>query len=200
MTSPTEMDRKDVEALLVFLANDTLEGDERRAVEAAVAADPVLQTELEALKRIRAEMQAEDLAHSPGEFGLARLMRDIDREQPEQIASATIMRPRIWQTVAAAAVALLVAQSIWTWNGSDDTIRLAGEGTGELTIKVAFSGQASEAELRALLQELDLTIVSGPSALGLYVLEAPDKAARDGAIDRLNSETTLVESAEAEEE
>lgn len=201
MTAPHEMDRKEIEALLVFLANDTLEGEERRVVEEAVAADPTLQTELEALKRIRAEMQADDIGHSPGEFGLARLMRDIDKEKPEQIAAATINRPRVWQAVAAAAVALLVVQSVWTLSSStdDDTIRLAGEDASALTIKVAFSGDASEAALRALLLELDLTIVSGPSALGLYTLSAPDQAARDAAIERLNSETALVESAETEE-
>jgi cysteinyl-tRNA synthetase len=42
------MDRREIEALLVFLANGTLDGAERAEVEAAVAADPVLPAELEA--------------------------------------------------------------------------------------------------------------------------------------------------------
>lgn len=200
MTSQ-EMDRKEIEALLVFLANDTLEGDERRAVEAAVAADQVLQTELEALKRIRAQMQAEDAGRSPGEFGLARLMRDISAETPQVVASANVARPHIWQMATAAAVALFAIQTVWVWN-KDDTITLAGgpdvvaQGP---SITVAFSENATEAMIRALLLELNLTIVDGPRALGLYTLVAPDEAARDAAIARLQSETAIVDSAESGE-
>lgn len=194
------MDRKEIEALLVFLANDTLEGEERAEVEAAVAADPRLQTELEALKRIRAEMQADQLAHSPGEFGLARLMRDIDRDAAAPVQTAQVLRPRVWQAVAAAAVALLVVQGIWGGAGPDvggDDIVLAGGSEGD--IRVTFSGNATEAEIRALLLELNLVIVDGPSAIGVYTLDAPDDATRDAALQRLQSETALVDSAEAGE-
>ena len=194
------MDRKEIEALLVFLANDTLEGEERAEVEAAVAADPRLQTELEALKRIRAEMQADQLAHSPGEFGLARLMRDIDRDAAAPVQTAQVLRPRVWQAVAAAAVALLVVQGIWGGAGPDvggDDIVLAGGAEGD--IRVTFSGNATEAEIRALLLELNLVIVDGPSAIGVYTLDAPDDATRDAALQRLQSETALVDSAEAGE-
>ena len=194
------LDRKEIEALLVFLANDTLEGEERAEVEAAVAADPRLQTELEALKRIRAEMQADQLAHSPGEFGLARLMRDIDRDAAAPVQTAQVLRPRVWQAVAAAAVALLVVQGIWGGAGPDvggDDIVLAGGAEGD--IRVTFSGNATEAEIRALLLELNLVIVDGPSAIGVYTLDAPDDATRDAALQRLQSETALVDSAEAGE-
>ena len=59
MSDHPDMTRDEIEALLVFLANDTLEGEERAAVEAAVAGDLALQAELEALKSIRSEMQAD---------------------------------------------------------------------------------------------------------------------------------------------
>jgi len=202
MTSPSEMDQGEIGALLVFLANETLTGDERRKVEQAVAADPDLQTQLAALRRVRAEMQAESLAASPGEFGLARLMRDISREAHPaglRTAGGTAGHSRLWQMAAAAAIALLALQSVWLWTTPDRDIRLAGGGESAVqgpTIIVAFSGAASEASIRALLLELDLTIVSGPSALGLYTLMAPDAAARDRALTRLLDEPVLVESAE----
>lgn len=199
MTPP--MDRKEIETLLVFLANETLEGEEREAVEAAVAADPLLQTELKALKRIRAEMQAEDIGHSPGEFGLARLMRDIDGEQKAAQAQASVVRPRLWQGIAAAAVGLLVVQGIWTMNRDDgfDVIQAGGETEATIegpTLIVAFSEDATEATIRQLLLELDLKIISGPSAIGLYTLVAVDEASRDTALTRLSTETAIIDSAE----
>jgi anti-sigma factor RsiW len=193
MTGPDDTDRE-LSALLVFLANGTLEGEEKARVEAAVAADPALQVELASLRAIRARMQDEALPQSPGAFGQARLMRDLDRE------ARPLRSNRLWQGVAAAAMALLVVQTLVVQTGSD--LRLA-EGKVEVAsgpvLTVAFAGTATEAEIRALLIELDLTIVSGPSALGLYRLAARDEAARAAALERFGAATGLVESAEAEE-
>jgi anti-sigma factor RsiW len=187
-------DREDIGALLVFLANGTLDEAERDRVEAAVAANPDLQTELASLRAIRSRMQDEPLPQSPGAFGLARLMRNLDREaRPAQ-------SNRLWQGVAAAAVALFVVQALWVRTGDD--IRLADGGVEAQSgpvLTVAFAGNATEAEIRALLIELDLSIISGPSALGLYRLAARDEAARTAAIARLTA-SPVVESAEAEEE
>ena len=68
-----DMTRDEIEALLPFLANDTLTGEERQSVEAAVNADPDLLAELAALRAIRQTMQS-DMVQSPGDMGLARLM------------------------------------------------------------------------------------------------------------------------------
>jgi anti-sigma factor RsiW len=194
MTGPAEADREEVAGLLVFLANGTLDAAERERVEAAVAADPDLQAELAVLRQIRERMQDEPLPQSPGEFGHARLMRDIARE-PKPSGSN-----RLWQGVAAAALALLVVQTVLMQTGND--VRLAGGGVEAQdgpVLTVAFSGTATEADIRALLIDLDLTIVSGPSALGLYRLAAKDEAARAAALARLAAATGVVESAEAEE-
>jgi anti-sigma factor RsiW len=189
----TGADRDDVAALLPFLVNGTLAGDEKVRVEAAVAADPGLQGELAALRAIRTQMQAEPWPQSPGAFGEARLMRDIARD-------GRIPRTGwLWQAVAAAAVVLLVVQTALIWR--DDGLRLA-EGSAETAtgpvLTVAFVPTAAEADLRALLLELDLTIVSGPSAIGLYRLSARDEAARAVALERLAA-SPLVESVEAAE-
>ena len=194
-----ELPRDEIEALLVFLANGTLEGDERAAVEAAVAADPALQTELAALKAIRAQMQDEAPGASPGEFGLARLMRDVEAE-PRQVA-APATPARLWRVAAVAAIALLAVQTVFVWTAPDAVYDLAGGGVESATgpaLTVGFAPEATEGEIRALLLELELTIVDGPSALGLYTLAAPDAAARDAALSRLSG-TALVETADAVE-
>jgi hypothetical protein len=190
----TEAERDEISALLVFLANGTLAGEEKVRVEAAVAADSALRADLDTLRAIRATMHEEALPQSPGAFGQARLMRDIARE--------TKAAPRnwLWQGAAAAAVALLVVQTALVWR--DDGLRLAGGGNEIASgpvLTVAFSGTATEADIRGLLLDLDLTIVSGPSAIGLYRLAAKDEAARAAALERLGAATGIVDSAEAEE-
>lgn len=123
------MDRPEIEALLPFLANETLVGAERETVETAVAGDPQLAAELAALRAIRQQMQTEEMEASPGELGLARLMRDIDREAapiPVPEASNDTMVPvtrlRLWQVAAAALLAVGVGQAVLTTGGRDDLV------------------------------------------------------------------------------
>ena len=77
-------ERDEVEALLPFLANNTLDGEDRVRVEAAVAADADLAVQLRALRRIRREVKAEEMDWSPGEMGLAKLLREIEIESPSE--------------------------------------------------------------------------------------------------------------------
>lgn len=203
MTDHSDLSRDEIEALLVFLANDTLDGPERAAVEAAVAADPQLAGELEALKAMRDEMQSEEAVRSPGELGLARLMKDIDAEAaaPAVPEAANISTAPSFRKIAAVVMfGLVVAQTAYFGYDRGAEVTLAGGEqevvTSEYTIRVAFAADATEAEIRDLLISLDLTIVDGPSAIGLYSLAALDEAARADALAALQLRSDIVESAE----
>ena len=189
------MEREEIEALLPFLANDTLEGDERQAVEAAVADDATLAMELSALREIRKTMQAEEIGSTPGEFGLARLMRDVDKDaQTSQAAPANVVRPRIWQIAAAVLMAVVVGQAVLL-SGSGDTsggYELAGGGDAALT--VTFAPDATEAEIRDTLLDAGVEIIAGPSALGLYQLGLLDGVTADEAEAALRAAEGVVES------
>jgi len=201
MSAPAPMPRDEAERLLVFLANGTLEGEERAAVQAAVEADPDLARELDALRNIRATMQAETPARLPGEFGLARLMRDIGNEA-RAAEPAPAPRGRLWRYAAVAAVALFAVQTALIWTQPDAVIDLAGGGIERVegpAFTVAFQPEAREAEIRALLLEAGLVIVDGPSALGLYTLAAPETETAQAALETLLARPDLVESAEPEE-
>ncbi|MEQ8257020.1 MULTISPECIES: hypothetical protein [Roseovarius] len=208
MSDTPELSRDEIEALLVFLANDTLEGEERAAVEAAVAADPQLAGELEALKAMRREMQAEEVS-SPGEMGLSRLMREIDAEAGSPVvpqaglpeaANLPTAPGSFWKIAAVVLFGLVVAQTAYIgYDGGTDFELAGGESpaaSAEFTIRVAFAEDAAEAEIRALLLEQGLVIVDGPSAIGLYTLAAPDDAARAEAVTALMARDDIVESAE----
>lgn len=204
MTDMTPEARREIEELLPFLANGTLEGDERAMVEAAVAADESLAWELDYLKAVREQVKSREVANSPGEFGLARLMKEIDTEAAGSggAASPEVVRPRVWQWAAAAAVALLVAQTALVWGpGGDPGLELAGGGGGAAdgpVLIVAFSDGASESAIRQLLLSQGLEMVGGPSALGLYRVAATDEAAADAALAALRAAGGIVDSAERE--
>ncbi|MCG3267913.1 hypothetical protein [Yoonia sp. I 8.24] len=186
------MSSQDAALLLPFLANGTLEGAELAQVQAAVGNDPALANELAALKNMRATMQAEDTGFSPGELGLARLMRDIDAPAAQSAAP----RARIWQVAAAILLAVVVGQTALLMQPGDtgSGFELAGETPAAFTVTVA--PDTTESALRALLLDAEVEIVSGPSALGLYRLALLEGADINTAKARLQAATTIIESLE----
>ena len=186
------------ELLLPFHVNGTLTPDEAAEVQAWLAEDDAALAEAEALAAIRAEMQAEEV-RSPGEFGLARLMRDVAREQAAMAAAPAPApqqrKPWLWQAVAAVALAAFVGQTFVstqrgaelrqaTTNGLDAAARFGLASGREApaaavpgpVLVVAFAPTATEAEIRALLLAAGVEIVAGPSSLGLYRLGGGDAA------------------------
>ena len=181
------MTKQDIEELLPFYVNGTLSESENRRVEELLATHEDLRAEVETLRAIRAEMKAND-PQSPGEFGLARLMRDIKSEaQPPRPD-----RTWIWQVAAAVAIALFVGQNILTFGTSDPGIELAGDG-GSHIITVGFAPEATEASIRGLLLELDLEITAGPSALGLYELSTLGDDDPATLVERLEGASGVVD-------
>ena len=190
--------RREIEELLPFYLNGTLEGAELAEVEAAVASDPALAGELEFLRAVRDDVKSRPAQQSPGEFGLARLMKEVGDEKP---AAKPAGVSRIWQYAAAAAVALVVAQSALLVTAPEKMVQLAGgsiEPYSGPTLVVAFKETATEGEIRKLLTDFGMEIVGGPSALGLYLVSVYDEDATDAALIYLNTVPDIIESAERE--
>ncbi len=186
------MTRDEIIALLPFLANDTLTGEERAEVEAAEVEDAEMQAELAALRAIRNTMQTEQ-GYSPGEMGLGRLMREVEAEAPAAI------RPRAtprwaWQAVAAALLAVVVGQAVFLSRAPDDPggFTLAG---ADAAFTIAVRPDTTEEALRALLLDAGVEIVGGPSALGLYQLATIEGVTNEQAIAILSA-SDIVESLE----
>ena len=169
------MTRDEIQALLPFHVNGSLTGAEAADVAEALAGDAALRQEAAALVALRQAMQ-ETPVQSPGEFGLARLMRAVEREAPAP------RRPLLWQAVAAVAVAAALGQAIWfgmAGNGPDVTLAGDGEAAG---LTVAFVPEASMQAVADLLAAQGLRVVDGPSALGLWRVTGDDLAAAAAAL------------------
>jgi len=194
------MTRDDLNALLPFHANGTLAGAERAALDAALETDADLRADLAALCAIRDTMQAEE-TQSPGELGLARLMRDVEAESRTDMAPTAandnvvpIARLRIWQVAAALVLAVGLGLNMMPDAGrapdmdaemseapaaAEQGFALASGGAADFT--VIFAPDATEAAIRALLLEAGVEITSGPSALGLYGLGLLESGRDDAA-------------------
>ncbi|MEM7074102.1 MAG: hypothetical protein AAGA28_17385 [Pseudomonadota bacterium] len=204
MNATPDMTREEAEALLVFLANDTLEGPERAALESKISTDPTLARDLQALQGMRGTMQSQAIPGSPGALGLARLMRDIEAQdssvapgiQPPVPANQP-WAPRLWKVAAAALLAVVVAQGFMLGRQSGPDLQLASGVSAPMedgpSLRVGFVPSATEGQIREILLDLDLLIVDGPSSLGLYTLQAVDEAARLAAQEDLSNRPELVE-------
>jgi len=186
------------EELLPFLANGTLDPEERAALERALAEDEPLRSERDFVARLRSGVKAASDAPDPGELPLRRALKRIEREQ------ARTRRPsRWWRAAAIAASVVLLAQGVVIVRQHYMPVgpELLGARTAPVDarplLQVRFAPEAREAEIRALLRAQRATIVDGPSAAGVYRVAldgvAPgDAAAIEGAIRRLAARDDVV--------
>lgn len=199
--SPEE--RRAIEDLLPFYANGSLVGSERARVEAALADDEGLRAELQFLESLRRSVKhnAEAQAHSTGELGERRLLKRIRQERRRERVQ------RAWRPALAMAAGLaLLAQTflISSLQGDLDELGMLGAVSGDIQIR--FVPEATEADLRALLLELDAQIVDGPSVIGLYHLDVAeleasrpeDRDALEQVVAALRARSALVEYAARE--
>ncbi|MEO1474674.1 MAG: hypothetical protein AAFS03_12200, partial [Pseudomonadota bacterium] len=113
------------------------------------------------------------------ELAWRRLQRSIAATKQDAAASEWWQRPVVstWQMAAAIAAALavgLVMPALQETVGDQPTYATASEApveTAGVTARIVFNPNATMAEVEALLSNLDLSIVSGPSAVGLYTVQ-----------------------------
>ncbi|MCB1395457.1 MAG: hypothetical protein KDJ98_05650 [Rhodobacteraceae bacterium] len=195
--------RSEIELDLPFHVNGTLTDAERAEIDGWLADDALLAAEHAALAAIRADMQAEEI-RSPGEFGLARLMRDIGRDGHAMAGPPSPSRTWMWQAAAAIAVVALLGQTLLMRTDTAEVrsagFELAGAAVAPGALVVGFMPDASEQQIRDLLVGLNLEIVGGPSALGLYRLDAAPGGDLAEAAAALRAASAIVESVENAQE
>lgn len=164
----------DIRHLLPFWVNGTLTGKDHDRVALALQNSEVLRAEVAALAALRNRMQKAPMRASPGALGLARLMREIDAE-PSRKAFNWRGAGLIAASVAAAAVfssALTVAVMDRGTGGDPVYEQASGDDPGA-ALTVSFRPEVSEGVISALLRKRGLTIIDGPSAIGLYRIALP---------------------------
>ena len=200
MTTPA--DRHATEELLPFFVNGTLEGAEQNMVADRLMADPELAEQAETLRAIRAQMQDVVPEYSPGAFGLARLMREIEAEAPVSAPAPTAVsvvrdrRPAFAALAAVVALVAVVSDSVLLRPDASAPVyyEQASGDAGDAVLTLAFRPDATQADMTDLLLTYGLVVVDGPSALGLYRVQSLDSADLDALAAELSLQTQIIES------
>jgi hypothetical protein len=192
------------EELLPWYVNGTLGADDRGWVERHAAEHPEAQAQIDWCRGLQAQIRASAPQIAPA-LGLDRVLQRIRGERPTMVERvrdwlgalaaapvAAVARP----IGAVAALAIIVAQGGIIYQmrqgnaAQDEQLLRATKATrvdeGPL-LRVNFSPDAREAEIRMLLVAAQATLAGGPGQLGDYYLRVP--AGRESAaVDRLRRE------------
>lgn len=196
MSAAEKMTRRDeVETLLPFYLNGTLEGSELAAVEDWLASDPSAMDALEAAEAEFSGTMAANEAIRPPADALSRFSKMLEAEAgPAREAKGPSLLARAWQgfmglpvgiawAAAAALLAFVVVQGTMDRPGvGGGNFEVAG--TGEEAAKqpfalVTFKPDAKMADITALLGDNGASIVDGPTASGVFRIAIPAKTAAD---------------------
>ena len=198
--------------ILPWYVNGTLEGHEQEFVARHIlrcqsCADEVVRCESIAT----AVRSSEEAKRTPSPEHFARLMEQIERgsasaapqrwrilvrEWIEKIRLAFQETPSLFRwALAGQTVAIVMLAAAITWQASlapsllYQTLSDAGSGSepGRVTLRVAFTDDITEREIRTLLESVRATIVAGPSPMAVYTvaLAADDREAPAQTQERL---------------
>ena len=186
--------KPDDDRLLAYVAG-RLSAEEAAVIEAAAAEDAEIATDIALMQGMRTALRDHETDTAPGELGWKRLERAIDAATPAPAPAAR--RAPVWQVAAVAAVAAVVCWQFVAVPLLDRTG--AGYGTASedpaagFTLTVAFVPEATEAQIRALLEDTGGRITDGPSALGLWQVGFDSAADRDASLETFSAAAGLVD-------
>ena len=174
---------KVADALLPWLVNETLEGDELAFVRRHLDECPDCRQEVEWLRELHAACIAGEAmpgasaafrnlrraleAPSEGRDSIARLPRSLGRTR------------RWWQWALAAEFAVIIVLGGLLLTGTDGPALYRTLGAGDTgkpatgSLVVVFDPATSQAEVQRILRSAGARIVDGPTQANAYVLEVP---------------------------
>ncbi len=202
--------------LLPWYANGSLDGREQEMVESHLAACPRCREEaLTCQRTAEAVKSAGETAPSPHPVQLQRVLARIEASEQERRAGAgwkarlrglaEATPGPLRRALAAQAAVILVLLGLLVWREMRpqrapaepvlySTLSAPAEAPApKAGLRLMFSPQATERQIRALLAGIQGQITAGPSPLGVYTVEVP--AAGDPiavVLARLRSEPEVV--------
>jgi anti-sigma factor RsiW len=198
--------------LLPWYVNGTLDTQEFQRVEAHLALCALCQEERARCCALATAVRtADDVAWEPSPAHLARLLARL--EAAEASASATGGRWQRWHerwrkgrgilhstppamrwafAVQCALVLLLAGGLLWQSTGRPALYTTLSDATHapastNQQIRLVFTEDITERELRSLLTSVHGTITSGPSAAGAYTIDLPPTTAVPSALEVLRA-------------
>ncbi|TGQ65451.1 MAG: anti-sigma factor [Mesorhizobium sp.] len=195
MSAAEKMSRRDeMETLLPFYLNGSLEGSDLEAIEEWLASDPAA---LAALGEAEAEFSSTAAANEtirPPADALSRFARALDAEVgPARKPAGSSWLAQAWGrfmavpagvawAAAAALLALVMVQSLVQPGGQSHDFEIAGAQDDLAKMPFAlvkFKPEAKMADIAGFLDANKLKIIGGPTADGVFRLAIPATTAAD---------------------
>ena len=198
--------------LLPFYVNGTLGADDRAWIETYLREHPPAANELHWLRSVQT-MTLEEAVPASSEVGLERAMQRIRGERaaaaPPRAALSLVERVRDWlsrlvpapmlKPALASALAVIALQTVVITSmvgEPEDTSPIRTPKPINVTeqgpyLKLNFKPDASEADIRMLLIDVQANLASGPGQLGDYYVRVPASQI-DGVTARLGA-SAIVE-------
>ncbi|MER9076378.1 anti-sigma factor [Mesorhizobium sp. M0904] len=195
MSAAEKMSRRDeMEMLLPFYLNGSLEGTELEAIEEWLASDPAAMAALGEAEAEFSGTAAANEAIRPPADALSRFAKALDAEAgPARGPAASSWLAQAWSrfmavpagiawAAAAVLLALVVTQSFVQTGNKDGDFEIAGSDDDLAKMPFAlvkFKPDAKLSDIVAFLDKNQLTIAGGPTADGVFRLGVPAKTAAD---------------------
>lgn len=193
MSAPNEMSRRDeLEALLPFYVNGTLDGEDLAAVEHWLEHDPAALAALAEAESEFSETLAGNEAIRPPADALGRFSKALDAEAgPVRAAPAQSLLTSLFARflaipasvawgAAAIAIGFVLVQAVMEPGGRGPDFEIAGSETADMPFAlVSFKPDAKMAEITAFLADNRATILSGPAAGGVFKVGIPVETVAD---------------------
>jgi len=193
--SDRDMSRRDeMEALLPFYLNGTLDGEDLAAMEAWLANDPAGAFALEEAEAELFGATAANEALRPPADALGRFSKMLESEAgPARARGSVSILAGLWQRIAglpsglawataAAAIALVLVQAAGDFGNSGGDYEIAGDENDLKSMPfalVVFRPDATMADISAFLGANDALIAGGPTAGGVFRIAIPAKTIAD---------------------
>jgi anti-sigma-K factor RskA len=181
--------------LLPWYVNGSLGADERAWVERYLADHPESRAELDWYRSLARNLH-DKAPEVPATLGLAKVMSRIDAERPDWTERLTAWLGTLGLRPAAAFAGLaifavqgaVIVSLLRTPHDEASEVRAVGASTTDERpmLKLNFTPDAKEAEIRHLLMSVQGRLAGGPGQLGDYYVTVP--AGREAALaDRLKN-------------
>jgi len=216
---PGPIDRDEVELLLPWYVNDTLEPHDKARVNAYLAEHSEFETQIATMREDMGEsIQANEMIRAPGAGALDRLMTQIEAEAPQPLAlkaSATgllaslgeflqSLTPGRLSMAAIAAALVITVQAGFLGNmllqggsggGVYETVGENTSATGTAFL-IQFNPEADLGAVAGFLESNDAVVISGPENGQFFKIrigsKTLDEAARAALLTKLGANTDLV--------
>ena len=188
------------EKMLPWLVNGTLSDEEKNELESALNLSAKLRKEKEILLLLQQQVKQQEMPDVPIEFAWQQMKRQIADEKKQKTNNSNNSQNK-WRYIAMAASVLLVIQTssqLLPWKKDAPYTPLSSNSANTRANAAQFTLQfldtATALEIQQLLRKYRLSVISGPSSVGLYKVSGPSDSIKNAIelLDQLKSHSDVV--------